>query len=180
MKVIFLDIDGVLNTSQTFIDIYYEWKKTGVRRVPIDEFRLVYLKEIIDKTKALIILSSSWRAFFKKENGAILPINDSAKELVHLLNKYNLEIHDITPRDKNGIRQNEIKKWLSNHIIDNFVVIDDDSYDLKDFINKELVKTNFAKDREMIQDMSECCGLCESHVSKIVNILNNKTKKITK
>ena len=38
MKVIFLDIDGVLNTSQTFKDINEDYKKTGIDRIEIGQF----------------------------------------------------------------------------------------------------------------------------------------------
>lgn len=44
MKVIFLDVDGVLNTQQTFMKIYEEWKKTGERRTEIDLERVGFFK----------------------------------------------------------------------------------------------------------------------------------------
>ena len=69
MKVIFLDIDGVLNTSQTFIEIDNEFIKTGKRRIEIDLDRVELLKEIVDATGAVIVLSSSWRLSGKMENG---------------------------------------------------------------------------------------------------------------
>ena len=50
MKVIFLDIDGILNTSQTFIDIHNEYVKTGLKRIAIDLDKLNLLKEIVNKT----------------------------------------------------------------------------------------------------------------------------------
>ena len=40
MKVIFLDVDGVLNTEETFERNYQEYLKTGIRKEPIDEFRV--------------------------------------------------------------------------------------------------------------------------------------------
>lgn len=179
MKVIFLDIDGVLNTRKTFIDIHNEWEKTGIRRVEIDEFRLVYLKRIIDETNALVVLSSTWRTFFKKEKGVIIPNYNKGEQLQVLFKKYGIEIFDITPIDKNRIRQNEIKSWLSNNEVESFVIIDDDSYDLKDFIDKELIKTSFTTKDEMVKDMNDTLGLCEVHIHQILAILNNeiKTKK---
>ena len=64
MKVIFLDIDGVLNTYQTFIDIYLEYKKTKIRRLEIDGDKVSLLSEIINLTGSKIVLSSSWRHSF--------------------------------------------------------------------------------------------------------------------
>ena len=98
MKVIFLDIDGVLNTEQTFIDIHNEWKVTGNRRIEIDEFRVQFLKRIVEETNAKIVLSSSWKIFYKKENNILIPEFKAAIQLNEILNKYNLEIYDITPR----------------------------------------------------------------------------------
>ena len=60
MKVIFLDIDGVLNANEDF----------GGRSKPnpsihgilgITTTRLNRLKQIIDKTDAKIVLTSSWK-----------------------------------------------------------------------------------------------------------------------
>ena len=54
MKVIFLDIDGVLNSDASLmVD----------DRVEGD--LILNLKYIVDKTDAKIILSSSWRLYFK-------------------------------------------------------------------------------------------------------------------
>lgn len=49
MKIIFLDIDGVLN---------YENSKSKV-----EEEKVKLLKEIVDKTGAEIVLSSDWRCW---------------------------------------------------------------------------------------------------------------------
>ena len=57
MKVIFLDIDGVLNSEQTIVQ---EMKNTGkfsrFSKSLVDEFN-----RIIFETDAKIVLSSSWR-----------------------------------------------------------------------------------------------------------------------
>lgn len=33
MKIIFLDIDGVLNDEQTFINVHNHWLETGHRKI---------------------------------------------------------------------------------------------------------------------------------------------------
>ena len=44
MNIIFLDIDGVLNTSDSFKEEYYKSKELNrIRIYPIDEDRLSYL-----------------------------------------------------------------------------------------------------------------------------------------
>ncbi len=54
MKIIFLDIDGVLNSRQ------YDAER-GTAEGNIDVSRLLLLKQLIDQTGAKIVLTSSWR-----------------------------------------------------------------------------------------------------------------------
>jgi len=173
MKVIFLDIDGVLNTLETFKRNTIIYKETGKRLIEIDEFRVKYLKEIIDKTSAKIVLSSSWRTFFKKENDKIIPSNQKGHKLLEILNKYNIEIYDLTPYDKERYRQNEIETYLNEHEVDEFIIIDDESYDLPKYIGKELIKTSTTLPYEMITNMNECLGLSEEHIEEAIKKLNN-------
>ena len=51
MKVIFLDIDGVLNSSA------YDRKRDWDKLTNIDESRLPLVKRIVDETGAKIVLS---------------------------------------------------------------------------------------------------------------------------
>ena len=74
MKVIFLDIDGVLNTSNSYT-------VSSNLQLPIDNFRLNYLRYIVEKTDAKIVLSSSFRHFFQKENNVMVPKTLKGKKL---------------------------------------------------------------------------------------------------
>jgi hypothetical protein len=118
MKVIFLDIDGVLNHQK-----HYEWlmttnEPTPMQRVyPYSEFspescRL--LKEIIWETGAQIVVSSSWRL-------------DGEARLNSLFKFFGLpRIYSITPclNTERGI---EIGAWLAAHPeVDGYVILDDD------------------------------------------------------
>ena len=51
MKIIFLDIDGVLNSR------VYDRKRNWNEQTDIDETRLPLIKEIVDATDAKIVLS---------------------------------------------------------------------------------------------------------------------------
>ena len=53
MKVIFLDVDGVLNCQKT------EAKCRGF--IGVDSKKVKLLKKIVDATDAKIVLSSSWK-----------------------------------------------------------------------------------------------------------------------
>ena len=171
MKVIFLYVDGVLNTENTFERIHNEWKNTGIRNVELDEFRIEILSKIVERTSAKIVLSSTWRLGFKKENDKLIPSKKETIELVRLLNKYNLNIYDITSNI--NWREDAINEWISRHSdIESFVVIDDDIKDLMTFKDKELIQTKF------FGDVDES-GLCEFHIDDAIRILN-KDKKLIK
>jgi hypothetical protein len=58
VKAIFLDIDGVLNT------MYTEGRVTGSKLIIGIEDRFVeLLKQIVDATDAVIVLTSTWKLF---------------------------------------------------------------------------------------------------------------------
>ena len=61
MKIIFLDIDGVLNSRE------YDRKRNWNEQTDIDETRLPLVKEIIDKTGAKIVLISTWRNHWDRD-----------------------------------------------------------------------------------------------------------------
>ena len=62
MKVVFLDIDGVLNDDTTP-------SRTKSRLIFVDREKLLRLKRIVAATGAKIVLSSTWRHKF------FLPLN---------------------------------------------------------------------------------------------------------
>lgn len=94
MKVIFLDIDGVLNTAETYDRIEEEYQKTGIKKIEIDEFRLKYLKRIIDETGAYVVLSSSWIKYFEKKDRKINIIHKKGIELVQILANNGIYLSD--------------------------------------------------------------------------------------
>ncbi len=170
MKVIFLDIDGVLNTPQTFIEIHNEYVKTGIKRIEIDLNRLTYLKRIVEQTGAVIVLSSSWRNLGKMENGSYIPLAPKMVALVDLFKKYGLSIYDITPKDIHGIRQNEIDLWLKDKDIESFIILDDSYFDLQKFLHKELINTSLTLG-SYPKNIENCTGLCEYHVMEAIKKL---------
>ena len=129
-KVLFLDIDGVLNTKE----FHSKMKKD----TPKDEYGYAFdpvavanLKHIIEETDAEIVISSSWkfhgvaklRKMWKQRNlpGHILDITPNTVSDEILLNA-NLDDMEL------GVcRGNEIKEWLSMHKgeVSNYVIIDD-------------------------------------------------------
>ena len=125
MKVIFLDIDGVLNDGIRIMETDSDF--------PSKE-HLDCLKAIVDATDAKIVLSSTWRLF------------PSSKNIVkNCLRNIGSDIYDITKELPKG-RGAEIKEWLSRHPeVNQFVILDDDIADIKPYYPANIVKTTFYK-----------------------------------
>lgn len=170
MKVIFLDIDGVLNTDKTFEMISKYRKEFGISLIEIEEYRVEYLSQIIEDTGAVVVLSSSWRYFFEKENGVLVPTSKKGFKLCEMLKKYNIDIYDITTKDMSLKRKEQIDLWLRENDVDNYLIIDDQLID-----PENQIKTNF-----YTQGESCVCGLCHEHIIQAKKILNNKEKMLKK
>lgn len=160
MNIIFLDIDGVLNTER-FQTIQVkncecDWHEAQFNFDPIC---MNNLKEIINKFDAYVVITSTWR-YWRDKNG------QPWTELIGNFNKYNIKerIIDIIPilskYNSELCRGDEIKEWLKNHNdISNFVIIDDEN-DMLDLSNK-LVQCDYIT------------GLTDTIKEKCFEILNN-------
>ncbi|MDE6846581.1 MAG: hypothetical protein K2J99_12580 [Lachnospiraceae bacterium] len=128
-KVIFLDIDGVLNSNF--------WNDTHQREISdgtlIDSEKIKLLGELVRRTDAGIVLHSGWKYWFDSE---LEPLRTESERLKTLLSQEGLTINSVTPdhateeikRDKKFslIKAEEILAWLDDHKeIDQWVVIDD-------------------------------------------------------
>lgn len=115
MKVIFLDIDGVLNSEQYI-------RECDGCGIVIDPSKMVLLKQIVDATGTKIVLSTSWREHWSKDDTQC----DSTGVLMNsMFGTYGLRIFDKTPQ-LHTRREEEIRNWLDEHPeVENFVVLDD-------------------------------------------------------
>lgn len=124
MKIIFLDVDGVLNSEED----QFDWNLQT-------DYHFELLKDLVDKTQAKIVLSSSWR---KSEK--------NLKILQSRLKNFNLYIYDTTPYISNPCikRGDEIRQWITSQkeSIESFVILDDES-DMCEYIDINLIQTNF-------------------------------------
>ena len=133
MKVIFLDIDGVLNTES-----YREDPKVDYFEEPISEVHMSWLEHLVKETDAKIVLSSTWREYW--DCGDIQ--SDRFGEYINnLFEKYGLKIFDKTPELKD--RDREINEWLKLHSgqIERYVILDDFDFEWSESNAKYLVKT---------------------------------------
>ncbi len=145
-KVIFLDIDGVLNTGL--------WYTQMDRNTPKDKYGYAFdpnavdnLKRIIDETGADIVISSSWKSFGFSEledmwqdrglPGRLIGITPNSVSDEMLLNA------DLDHMEIFSIRGMEIKEWISKNgkYVSHYVIIDD----MDNFLPEQkshFVKTN--------------------------------------
>ena len=155
MNVIFLDVDGVLNSWQ--YDHFYRTAQDG----NIDETRLPILKHLVEMSNAKIILSSSWRKHWSKDKSLCDSIGMA---LENLFSEYQLSIFDKTSELPNNNRAEEIKIWLNqNKSVTHFVIIDDMRFGWLD-LEEYVVNTNYRIGR----------GLEEKHICEAVRILREK------
>ncbi|MBQ8789422.1 MAG: hypothetical protein IJZ58_07925 [Oscillospiraceae bacterium] len=129
MKIIFLDVDGVLNS-----EVWNQKHKIETENgFLIDEETIKLLSHFIKTSGAKIVLHSGWRFWFDKN---FSPIRKESENFKNLLDKNGLSFYDFTPDltteeiQKNGkfslSKPKEILLWLNNHPdISNWVVIDD-------------------------------------------------------
>ncbi len=161
MKLIFLDVDGVLNYS------HCEASVGGFCGVEPEKVKL--LKQIVDATGAKLVLSSTWRRHIPVGIPLEAQTDPFACELLSKLADEGLKLYDMTSTEiEDGNRKKQITALIDRYVksgqpVESWVVLDDDIFDgftEKDF-KKHFVKTSFY-DR----------GLCESHVKKAICILN--------
>ena len=134
MKVIFLDIDGVVNC--------YDTKERAPSKVIGVEQRLItHIKEIVDATGAKLVLSSTWR----KDWAFDLLDGIDWRYLRDEFAKQDLHFMDYTPSRRDSHRGEEIKEWLEStgYEVDSYVVIDDDIFDILDLHEGHVVQTSY-------------------------------------
>lgn len=119
MKMLFLDIDGVLNSRA------YDCRRNWNEHTNIDETRLPLVKEIVEKTGAEIVLTSTWRRHL---DGAMNACDEAGEYVVRTFAKHGLRIFSKTPDFGRGAsRRDEVAAWLSVHdkTAETFVILDD-------------------------------------------------------
>lgn len=170
-KYIFLDIDGVLNSEHTWTESCENGDQQSASIIS-DQY-LKNLRTIVEKTDAKLVLSSSWRVYFGEYTKE--PRNIFAIHLVQALAKHNLKLHDITPFVKGKFsneRGLEIKTYIDQHKITDYVVIDDEEFsDYKIHLDmSKFIQTNFGDETTTIENE----GLNEKIAEKAIKILNNE------
>lgn len=172
MNIVFLDVDGELT--------YSNYDNDGTANIDIEKVKL--LKEICDKGNAKVVISSSWRGW----EGYTPKIY---KILINILTSNGIEVLGDTPHIKTEFeddvpesiaittledlpyfkvkhgtgRAAEVQKWIREHDVDNFVILDDEDFDWSDYgYEKHWVQPTWFGDG----------GLKREHVDRAIEILN--------
>ena len=149
MKIIFLDIDGVLN-SETFY-VMRNRNMKGLELINInpkteeeisvqyllynvDMYNIKLLKKVVEETEAKIVIISSWKTF--------VYFDKLCEELI----KLGLPVIDRTIDNKYN-RGEGIISYLNSHDIKDYIIIDNKLYDYNEELIKHLIKTDYKDKR---------------------------------
>lgn len=160
MKIIFLDIDGVLNSEK-----WYKSNKSSTLNIEYDKQKFIsdsfdpecwkYVEKLINETGAKIVLSSSWRHYdlestVKEYTGtAFQPIIDN--------------LIGVTPGMMSRCRGMEIRLYLRSlsEQPESYVILDDD----RDMFDSQL---------PYFVHINDETGITENDYKKALKILKNE------
>lgn len=172
MNIVFLDVDGELTYSD------YE----NAENANIDVEKVKLLKEICDSVNAKVVIISSWRGNDKHTPRIYNILLDLLKkneidvigDASHIDTEFEPSLDELSIQSiiagewadrkiKYGTgRAAEVHKWISEHDVDNFVILDDEDFGWKDYgYDTHWVRPTWHGDG----------GLKREHVKQAINIL---------
>lgn len=157
MKVLFLDIDGVVNDSNTWLPYVIGSKGVAIEDVPFQDWcsqfqpeLVAKVNQIVDQTGAQVVLSSSWRKYHTLER-----INQylvSAGATFQVIDHTNLYLKRFAA----------IKRWLNDHPeVKTYVILDDESQSWEDPYPRLIQAETYPQ-----------VGLTDSEVKFAIKVLN--------
>lgn len=184
-KIIFLDIDGVLNGYNFWNTLGWDiicflhlgekckgWYRKLTKPSGVHKSKVKRLAKLVKITGAKVVMSSTWRISFWRYLVSRETCSENIKILAKLFKDYDIEVVDITPYSLSTTdrREREIKLWLSTNMdkVESFVVLDDEKFDLQSFVGTRLVQTKKGKGRFTY------LGLTNKNIKTAMSILDNK------
>lgn len=175
MKILFLDIDGVLNSQRSFIalghkkarlrDAYNDSYYARITKATIDEIAVGLINRLIKETRAQVVVSSTHRIHFRNsDNTGTYNLFEMNNYLSNLGIRCN--VIGATPTSDSGHRGTEIMHWLDSHKLQftepvtKYAIVDDDS-DMRPEQLPFFVQTS-------LDD-----GLCLSHYNSLLKLLKD-------
>lgn len=173
--VIFLDIDGVFNTSRCLLEDYEvdDQSLLFVKElcpditeyiVPLEKHHIMNLKWIMDQCDASFVISSTWRQQDEYKRFFLEALRSCGVDT----NRYLGDTPSLSPIDGRGA---EIKHWLDRHpeVGEKFVIIDDDH---EHSFRKNGVLKNFVK-TVMRSGVSTEEGLSKEKATDVLRMLRS-------
>ena len=149
MRVIFLDMDGVMNSRHFFMSPDYKMSSEdgfglSFGKAQIDPLAVELLNDLVERSDAHIVISSSWRHIWDRE--------EMGSMLESCGFKFKDRIIGETPRADMPHRGEEIKEWFGLdrekkeidpdwEPVTSYVILDDDS-DMLPEQHEHFVHTN--------------------------------------
>lgn len=157
MKVIFLDVDGVLNGFSTTKET------TPAGYLFVEDKLVARLQKIIESTGAQVVLSSSWRLEAKEFTGKEVDGEDLTL-LKEKLDEFGISIIGMTC-NRGAYRGWQIRRYLKEHPeIDKWIVLDDmPPYEFEGHINTRYVIHTFCDE-----------GINDLEVEYAIKLLNEE------
>ena len=184
MKILFLDMDGVLNdfypnyhldmqsdeiekeNRKIFIAksnfLYNKFKKEMNDFnvwcvVDLDVYKIQFLNKIVKETGCKIVISSSWRKDGAENIATYLTLKgfDYPNSVIDITGSFSGIASD--GKMITSCRGMEISEWLSRHEIESFAILDDEVYDISYYYTNEVVQVK---------------GLTGNDADAIISILN--------
>ena len=113
MKVLFLDIDGVICSIRSAVAYGgFPWTVKEKDMYLFDDVAIKLIQRLCKDTNTKIVLSSVWRL---------------SHDWKMIGEKLNLPIIDKTPNKLSSNRGEEIAMWLRDNKVDAYAIVDDDS-----------------------------------------------------
>jgi hypothetical protein len=134
MDVIFLDIDGVLNSEQWF-GLMIETDQLEEHATMVDPKAVKKITDLCDEFGLSIVVSSSWRSWNVKETIDEFKKNKNLRPIT----KY---IVGVTPGSIQRRRGDEIQRYMFLTKVDRYVIFDDDT-DMLEEQQKNFIHTNY-------------------------------------
>lgn len=127
MKILFLDVDGVINSRDSTNFKNNLW--------PVDDYMCYLVGKIQLYTDCSIVISSSWR----HHPEAMDILKDKFNDVIDKTP----DLYDDLNAGKHILRGDEIQAWLDNHPeVTRYAILDDDS-DILDEQKPNFFKTTF-------------------------------------
>lgn len=161
MKIIFLDIDGVLNSDVWYKKQCIDYSAPSRLQEHLDSYAIGLLNKMIAKTQAKIVLSTTWRLHYSLE--AIQQIFNNCDFTGEIIG----QTPDLVSLHSSFVRGNEILQWCK----ENEALIGKKYYHFKSYVILDDKDDMLYWQRNNFFQVDRYCGLTPSKVSAVIRFL---------